>query len=67
VDPEDKEHADRVLEEVAKKVCRDAFSIARLQVTNAYMKKVKGLEVNNFREFSDTYLTAEEYGEVKDI
>jgi len=67
VDPSEKEHADRVLEANAKKVCRDAFSNARLQATNAYMKTVKGLQVNSFREFSDTYLTAEEYGQVKDI
>jgi hypothetical protein len=37
VEPEAQEHADRVLEKNAKKVCRDAFSNARLQVVNAYM------------------------------
>jgi hypothetical protein len=46
---EDKEHVDHVLELCAKKVCRDAFSNARLQVTNAFMKEVKGLPINNFR------------------
>lgn len=67
VDPADKEHADRVLDVCARKVCRDAFSNARLQVTNQFMKQVKGLPILNFREYSDTYLTAEEYQQVKDI
>jgi hypothetical protein len=67
VDPEDKEHADRVFEVCAKKVCRDAFSNARIQATNAFMKQVLGLPISNFREYSETYLTEEEYLKVKDI
>jgi hypothetical protein len=39
VEPKAQEHADRVLEKNAKKVCRDAISNARLQVVNAYMKR----------------------------
>jgi uncharacterized protein YkuJ len=39
VEPEAQEHADQVLEKNAKKVCKDAFSNARLQVVNAYMKR----------------------------
>ena len=38
----------------ARKVCRDAFSNARLRVTNQFMKQVKGLPVLNFRQYSDT-------------
>ena len=67
MDPADKEHADRVLDVCAKKVCRDAFSNARLQVTNQFMKTVKGLPVFHFRQYSDIYLTAKEYQQVKDI
>jgi hypothetical protein len=37
VEPEAQEHADRVLEKNAKKVCKDAFSNAHLQVVNAYI------------------------------
>ena len=48
MEPETQEHADRVLEKNAKKVCKDALSNARLQVVNAYMKR-RGHSVNNFR------------------
>ena len=64
VEPEAQEHADRVLEKNAKKVCRDAFSNARLQVVNAYMKR-RGHSINNFRQYSDVYLTVDQYMEVK--
>jgi hypothetical protein len=64
VEPEAQEHADRVLEKNAKKVCRDAFSNARLQVVNAYMKR-QGHSINNFRQYSDVYLTVDQYMEVK--
>jgi hypothetical protein len=47
VEPEGQEHADRVLEINANKVCKDAFSNARLQVVNAYMKH-QGHSMNNF-------------------
>jgi hypothetical protein len=39
VEPEAQKHADRVLEKNAKNVCKDAFSNARLQVVNTYMKR----------------------------
>jgi hypothetical protein len=64
VEPEAQEHADRVLEKNAKKVCRDSFSNARLQVVNAYMK-CQGHSINNFRQYSDVYLTVDQYMEVK--
>jgi hypothetical protein len=64
VEPEAQEHADRVLEKNAKKVCRDAFSKARLQVVNVYMKH-RGHSINNFRQYSDVYLTVDQYMEVK--
>jgi hypothetical protein len=63
VEPEAQEHADRVLEKNVK-VCRDAFSNARLQVVNAYMKR-RSHSINNFRQYSDVYLTVDQYMEVK--
>lgn len=63
MEPEAQEHADRVLEKNAKKVCRDAFSNARLQVVNACMKR-RGHSINNFRQYSDVYLTVDQYMEV---
>ena len=65
VDPDDKEHVDRVLEATAKKVVRDTISNARLQATNAYVKS-KGAVVNDFRQYSTTFLTVERYAEVND-
>jgi hypothetical protein len=55
VEPEAEEHADRVLAKNAKKVCKDAFSNARLQAVNTYMKH-RGHSINNFRQYSDVYL-----------
>jgi hypothetical protein len=52
------------LEKNAKKVCKDAFSNARLQVVNAYMKR-RGHSINNFGQYSDVYLTVDQYMEVK--
>jgi hypothetical protein len=63
VEPEAQEHANRVLEKNAKKVCRDAFSNARLQVVNVYMKH-RGHSINNFRQYSDVYLIVDLYMEV---
>jgi hypothetical protein len=63
VEPEAQEHADQVLEKNAK-VCRDAFSNARLQVVNAYMNR-RGHSINNFRQYLDVYLTVDQYMEVK--
>ena len=67
MDPALRDHADRVLEANTKKVCRDAFSNARLQATNAFLKTVKGQVMTKFRDVSDVYLTAEEYGQVSHI
>jgi hypothetical protein len=64
VEPKTQEHAGRVLKKNVKKVCRDAFSNARLQVVNAYMKR-RGHSINNFRQYSDVYLTVDQYMEVK--
>ena len=61
MDPAPRDHADHVLEANTKKVCRDTFSNARLQVTNAFLKTVKRQAVTKFRDASDVYLTAEEY------
>jgi NADPH-dependent 7-cyano-7-deazaguanine reductase QueF len=62
VEPEAQEYADRVLEKMRR--CKDAFSNARLQVVNAYMKR-RGHSINNFRQYSDVYLTVDQYMEVK--
>jgi NADPH-dependent 7-cyano-7-deazaguanine reductase QueF len=64
VEPEAQEHADSVLEKNVKKVLKDAFSNARLQVVNAYMKR-RGNSINNFWQYSDVYLTVDQYMEVK--
>jgi hypothetical protein len=58
VEPEAQEHADRVLEKNAKKVCKDAFSNARLQVVNVHMNR-RGNSINNFRQYSDVFLTVD--------
>jgi hypothetical protein len=50
VEPEAQEHADQVLEKNVKKVSKDAFANARLQVVNAYMKH-RGCSINNFRQY----------------
>jgi hypothetical protein len=64
VEPEAQEHADRVLEKNEKKVCKDAFFNARLQVVNVYMKH-RGHSINNFRQYSDVYFTVDQYMEVQ--
>jgi hypothetical protein len=38
VNDDEKEHTDVVLEECAKKVCKDMFSNLRIQATNGYLK-----------------------------
>jgi hypothetical protein len=45
-------------------VCKDAFSNARLHVVNAYMKR-RGHSINNLGQYSDVYLTVDQYMEVK--
>jgi hypothetical protein len=54
-----------VLEECAKKVCKDLFSNLRIQATNAYLK-AHSVEVNHFKDHSSTFLTLEQYAEVSD-
>jgi hypothetical protein len=60
-----KENTDVVLEECAKKVCKDMFSNLRIQATNAYLK-AHGVAVNHFKEHSTTFLTVEQYASVSD-
>jgi hypothetical protein len=56
VNDDEKEHMDRVLEECAKKVCKDLFSNLRIQATNAYLK-AHDVEVDHFKDHSSTFLT----------
>jgi hypothetical protein len=56
VNDDEKEHMDRVLEECAKKVCKDLFCNLRIQATNAYLK-AHGVEVDHFKDHSSTFLT----------
>jgi hypothetical protein len=65
VNDDEKEHADRALEECAKKVCKNLFSNLRIQATNAYLK-AHGVEVNHFKDHSSTLLTLEQYALVSD-
>jgi hypothetical protein len=58
VNDDEKEHADHVLEECAKKVCKDMTSNLRINVTNAYLK-AHGVVVNNFKYHSATFFTIE--------
>jgi hypothetical protein len=60
VDTDDKEHTDRVLKANAKKVVKDVILNIRLQATNAYLKS-QGVQINNFQEYLDTFLTAYQY------
>jgi hypothetical protein len=60
-----KEHVDHVLEECAKKVCKDMTSNWRIHATNAYMK-AHNVRVNEFKEDSATFLTADQYASVSD-
>jgi hypothetical protein len=65
VNDDEKEHADHVLEECAKKVCKDMTSNLRIHATNAYLK-AHGVVVNHFKEHSATFLTVEQYASVSD-
>jgi uncharacterized UPF0160 family protein len=65
VSDDDKEHADHVLDECAKKVCKDMTSNWRIQATNAYLKAQK-LTVNDFKEHSTTFLIVDQYTSVSD-
>jgi hypothetical protein len=65
VNDNEKEHLDRVLEECAKKVCKDMTSNLRIHATNAYLKAHR-VYVNNFKDHSTTFLTVEQYAWVSD-
>jgi hypothetical protein len=54
---------DNVLEESAKKVCKDITTNLRIQATNAYLK-AHGVHVNNFKDHSATFLTVDQYASV---
>jgi hypothetical protein len=56
VNDDDKEHADYVLEECAKKVPKDMTSNCRIQATNEYMKAHK-VKVDAFKWYLATFLT----------
>jgi hypothetical protein len=49
VNDDEKEHADHVLEDCAKMVCKDMTSNLRIHATNAYMK-AHSVVVNNFKD-----------------
>jgi hypothetical protein len=49
VNDDEKEHMNHVLEECAKKVCKDMTSKMRMHATNAYLK-AHGVVVNHFKE-----------------
>ena len=63
VDPSEEDHANKVFDGAAKKICKDLFSNLRLQVTNAWLRS-QGQPLGRFRDASDMYLTAEQYGSV---
>jgi hypothetical protein len=65
VNDDEKEHVDHVLEECAKMVCKDMTSNLRIQATNAYLK-AHGVQVNNFKDHSATFLTVDQYALVID-
>jgi hypothetical protein len=65
VNDDEKEHANAVLEECAKKVCKDMFSNLRIQAINAYLK-AHGVAVDHFKDHSSTFLTLEQYTSVSD-
>jgi hypothetical protein len=56
---------DRVLEECAKKVCKDMTSDLRIHATNAYLKP-HGVHVNNFKDHLATFLIVNQYVSVSD-
>jgi hypothetical protein len=65
VNDDDKEHADHVLEECAMKVCKDMTSNWRIHATNAYLK-AHGVQINEFKEHSATFLIVDQYASVSD-
>jgi hypothetical protein len=65
VNDDEKEHMNHVLEECAKKVCKDMTPNLRIHATNAYLK-AHGIVVNNFKDYPATFLTVEQYASVSD-
>jgi hypothetical protein len=65
VNDDEKEHADHILKECAKKVCKDMSSNLRIYATNTYLK-AHSVVVNNFKDNSTTFLTVEPYDSVSD-
>jgi hypothetical protein len=65
VNDDEKEHTNHVLEECAKKVCKDMTSNMRIHATNTYLK-AHGVHVNNFRDYSATFLIVDQYASVND-
>jgi hypothetical protein len=65
VNDDEKEHANVVLEECAKKLCKDMFSNLRIKATNAYLKD-HGVVVDHFKDHSSTFLNIEQYASVSD-
>jgi hypothetical protein len=62
---DDKERVDRILEECAEKVSKDMTSNWRIHATNAYLKAHK-VKVDTFKQYSATFLTADQYVLVSD-
>jgi hypothetical protein len=65
VNDDEKEHADVVSEECAKKVFKDMFSNLRIQTTNAYLKD-HSVAVDHFKDHSSIFLIEEQYALVSD-
>jgi hypothetical protein len=65
VNNDDKEHANRVLEDCAKKVYKDMTSNCRIQATNAYLKAHK-VPIKDFKNHLATFLTVDQCTSVSD-
>jgi hypothetical protein len=65
VNNDDKEHANRVLEDCAKKVYKDMTSNCRIQATNAYLKAHK-VPIKDFKHHLATFLTVDQCVSVSD-
>jgi hypothetical protein len=60
-------HARAVFHNSAMKLVSQSISNARIQATNEWLSKYGGQTVDAFRVGSDTYLTEEQYAQVKKI
>jgi hypothetical protein len=61
------EHARIVFHAIARKIVKDALCLARVQATSQFFKQIKGQAMSKHRGAARTYLTEEEYGQVKHI